>query len=152
MRGMALLLVPAQTDQSQNFPADCQMHCDGRECALRPIMVAPPAHYPSLLLTISSPHTFPRWGNLRQSSDVTVPVDRTTPSVCRWWCFHHLVVLYHLIHLIAWAIGWLLPQFLLPIRKQPVARLSGAPQNHPVMLIRLYATFAGIALKACTLE
>src|ERR1700730_18594661 len=99
MRGMALLLVPAQTDQSQNFPADCQMHCDGRECASRPIRVGLPAHYPSLLLIRSILHMFPRWGSLHESSVVTVPVDRTTPSACQWWCFHHLVLLYHLIRL-----------------------------------------------------
>src|SRR2546430_17337768 len=108
---MALLLKPALTDQSQNFPAGCQMHCDGRECALRPIMVDLPARYPSHLLTISILHMFPKWGSLREFFVVVALVSRTTPSVCQWWYSHHLVLLYHLNHRFARAIGSFLLRF-----------------------------------------
>src|SRR5436305_10044671 len=129
---MALLLVPAQTDQSQNFPADCQRHCDERECASRPKVVDLPARCPSLLPTISIPHMFPRWGSLLASSVVRLLQSRTTPSICQWWYFHHLVLLYHLNLLFAWVIVQL--SLRLPIRPT----FSGALQNHPVMLIRQY--------------
>src|SRR5580700_8972889 len=98
---MALLPVPAQTDQFQNFPADCQMHCDGPVCPWRPIMVAPPVRYPSHALTRSILHMFPRRGDLREFSVVMALASHTTPSIFRWRYFHHLVVLYHLIRLIA---------------------------------------------------
>src|SRR5256885_14735901 len=101
---MALLLVLAQTDQSQNFPADCQMRYDGRECSSRPIMVGLPLRYPSLLLIISILHMFPRWGGLRESFVVMAPVSHTTSSVCQWWYSHHQVLLYHLNRLFARAI------------------------------------------------
>src|SRR5437588_5065880 len=131
---MALLLVPAQTDPSQNFPADYQMHCDGRKCPSRPIMVDLLVHYPSLWPTISILHMFPRWGSLHESCVVRLLESHTIPSVCQWWYSHHLVLLYHLIHPIARAIEWLLPQLLYLIRKLPVAALSGGLQYHLVML------------------
>src|SRR5436189_4942443 len=101
---MALLPMLAQTDQSQNFPADCQMRCDGRVCSSRPIMVGLPLRYPSLLLIISILHMFPRWGSLRESFVVVAHASHTTPLVCRWWYSHHPVILYHLNRLIARAI------------------------------------------------
>src|SRR5579859_327284 len=98
---MALHLILAQTNQSQNFPADCQMRYGGRECSSRPIMVDLPSRYPSLLLTKSIPHMFPKWGGLHESFVAMALVSHTTPSISQWWYSHHLVLLYHLIRLFA---------------------------------------------------
>src|SRR6266566_875831 len=125
MHGMALLLVLAQRDQSQNFPADCQMHFGERGYASRPAMAGLRARYPSrvpikLILRMS-----PKWGTPPESSVAPALLSHTTPSTCQWWYFHHLVLLYHLNLLFAWVIVQL--SLRLPIRPT----FSGALQNHP---------------------
>src|SRR5712692_9601591 len=96
MHGRELLLISAQRDQSQNFLADCQTYSDERECALRPAVADLRAHCPSRSPVKSIPRMFPIPGNLLESFVATAPANRTTPSIYRWWCFHHLVILYHL--------------------------------------------------------
>src|SRR5258706_359705 len=120
---MALLPVLAQIDQFQNFPADCQMRCDGRECASKPTMVDPPAHYPSLWPTISILHMFPKRGSLHEFFVVELLRSHTTLSFCQWWYFHHLVLLYHLILPIAWVGELLLLQFPDLIEQRHVVKL-----------------------------
>src|SRR5437588_5808213 len=93
---MALLLVPAQPDQFQNFPAGCQTHCDERECPSRPAEADLRAHCPSHALIRLILHMFPKRGILLESSVVTALANRTTPSAYQWRYFHHLVLLYHL--------------------------------------------------------
>src|SRR6266571_169114 len=96
MRGMALLLVLAQRDQFQNFPADCQMHFGEHGYASRPVMAGLQARYPSREPTKLILRMSPKWGPLPESFVAMAPVNHTTPSTCQWWYSHHLVLLYHL--------------------------------------------------------
>src|SRR6266571_2518760 len=137
MHGMALLLLLAQRDQSQNFPADCQMHSDEHGCASMPTVADLRAHYPSREPIILILHMFPIWGIFPESSVVMAHLSHTTPSTCQWWCSHHLVLLYHLNHLNAWEVGQLFLQLPIP----PAS--SSVLQNRPVMLRRRYAAFFG---------
>src|SRR5258706_8348090 len=140
MHGMALLLIPAQRDQSRNFPADCQTHYDEREYLEWPAMADLRARYPSRVLIRSILRMFPKRGNLPESSVVRAPANHTTPSTCQSWYFHHLVLLYHLNRPIAWEVERFLPQ----LRVRPA--FSGAPQNRPAILIRRYVTFLVVIL------
>src|SRR5260370_17681901 len=96
MRGMPLLLVLAQRDQFQNFPADCQMHFGERGYASRPVMAGLRARYPSRVPIKLILRMFPRWGTLPESSVAMAHLSHTTPSTCQWWYFHPLVLFYHL--------------------------------------------------------
>src|SRR5579875_11591 len=138
MRGMALLLIPAQRDQSRNFPAGCQTHYDEREYPEWPAKAGLRVRFPSPALVRSILHRFPKQGILPESFVVPVPVNRTTPSTCQSWYFHHLVLLYHLIRPNAPVVEQLLPQ--LRVRRA----FSYAPQNHPAMPVRRYAMFFGL--------
>src|SRR5215469_4800558 len=140
MRGMALLLIPAQRDQSRNFPAGFQMHYGEREYRVCSAMAGLQARYPSRVLIRSILRMFPKRGGLPKSSVVMAPANHTTPSTCQSWYFHHLVLLYHLNRPIAWEVERLLPQ--LRVRRA----FSRAPRNRPVMLRRRYVTFFGLIL------
>src|SRR5256885_1599531 len=114
MRGMALLLLLAQRDQSQNFPADCQMHSDEHGCASKPTMADLRAHYPSHETIKLILHMFPIWGTLPESSVAMAHLSHTTPSICQWWYSPHLVILYHLNYSNAWVVGQLFLQLPIP--------------------------------------
>src|SRR5258708_30691000 len=109
MRGMALLLIAVQRDQSRNFPADCQTHYDEREYPEWPAMADLRARYPSRVLIRSILRMFPKRGNLPESSAVSAPANHTTPSTSPSWNFHHLVLLYHLNRPIAWEVAPFFP-------------------------------------------
>src|SRR5216684_1384680 len=135
MRGMALLLLLAQRDQSQNFPADCQMHFGEHGCASKPTVADLRAHYPSREPIKLILRMFPKWGTLPEFSVAMAHLSHTRSSTCQWWYSHHLVLLYHLNHLNAQGVGQL---FLQP----PILPASsGVLQSHPVMLRRRYVTF-----------
>src|SRR5439155_25399213 len=114
MHGMALLLLLAQRDQSQNFPADCQMHFDEHACASKPTMADLRANYPSREPIKLILHMFPIWGTPPEASAARAHLSHTTPSTYQWWYSHHLVILYHLNYPNAWVVGQLLLQLLIP--------------------------------------
>src|SRR5437588_12551011 len=91
-----LLLVLAQRDQSQNFPADCQTYFDEPGYASRPVMADLRARYPSHLLISSILRTFPTRRSLPESSAVMARANRTTPSICQWHYLPHATRLYPL--------------------------------------------------------
>src|SRR6266571_3929260 len=80
MHGMALPLLLAQRDQSQNFPADCQMHSDEYGCASKPTVADLRVHYPSREPIILILHMFPIWGTLPESSVVMAHLSHTASS------------------------------------------------------------------------
>src|SRR5437763_14789748 len=135
MRGMALLLVLAQRDQSQNFPADCQTYFDEPGYASRPVMADLQARYPTHLLIRSILRTFPTRGSLPESSAVMARANHTTPSICQWQYFRHLVILYHLNRSNVYGVVQGFPR--LPLRPT----FSSSRHNHPAMLRRRYLTF-----------
>src|SRR5712692_10473450 len=137
MRGMALLLLLAQRDQSQNFPADCQMHFGEHGCASKPTMADLRAHYPSRKLIKLTLRMFPKWRTLPESFVVMAQPGHTTSSTYQWWYSHHLVLLYHLNHLNAWGVG----QLFLRLPILPAS--SDALQSRLVMLRRRHVTFFG---------
>src|SRR5258708_38126084 len=141
MRGMALLLIPAQRDQSRNFPAGCQTHYGEREYQAWSAMAGLGARYPSRVLIRSILRMFPKRGGLPKSSVVMAPANHTTPSTYQSWYFHHLVLLYHLNRPIAWEVERLLPQLRAP------RAFSRVPRNRPVMLRRRYVSFLGLILQ-----
>src|SRR6266571_6485474 len=81
---------------------------------------------------------FPKRVVLRESSAATPLATHTLPSASPWWCFHHLVLLYHLNPLNGEGVLPLEFLSLLPIWMPPAKALSGVLQNHPAMLIRRY--------------
>src|SRR5437868_1524726 len=135
MHGMALLLLLAQRDQSQNFPADYQMHSDEHGCASKPTMADLRANYPSREPIKLILRMFPIRGTLPESSVAMAHLSHTTPSTYQWSYSHHLVILYHLNYLNAWVVGQLLLQLPIP------PAISSVLQSRPVMLRRRYAAF-----------